>query len=180
MVQGRHQGVGVIAVELRGRQRLGSLVLDAPNAGEVVIPIRARGRIAGAVTGASGVVVDGDLVVEIHHVDGSVRTHTAMDGAEPVVGAGEELGLLAAVFLAPLVGGALGVEKLMMEELAGGLAHEERIPLGGGPLGRPGATVVNRRARGGGPSSHPVDLHVRLTLLVKGRVDLVFLDDIEE
>ena len=180
MVQGRHQRVGVIAVELRGRQRLGFLVLDAPDAGEVMIPIRTGGRVAGAVARTPGVVVDSDLIVEIDHVDGAVRTHTAMDGAEPVVGAGEELGLLAAVFLAALVGRALGVEKLMMEELAGGLAHEERIPLGGGPLGRPGATVVNRRARGRGPSSHPVDLHVRLTLLVEGRVDLVFLDDIEE
>ena len=180
MVEGGDQRLHVVAVELCGRQRLGILVLDAPNAGEVVIPIRAGSRIAGAVTRTPGVIVDGDLIVEIDQIDGPVRTHAAVNGAEPIIGARQELGLLAAVFLAALVGRALGVEELMMEELAGGLAHEERIPLGGRPLGRPSAAVINCRARGCGPSAHPVDLHVRLTLLIEGRVDLVLLNDIEE
>ena len=131
MVEGGDQRLHVVAVELCGRQRLSILVLDAPNAGEVVIPIRAGSRIAGAVTRTPGVIVDGDLIVEIDQIDSPVRAHAAVNGAEPVIGAGKELGLLAAVFLAALIGGALGVEELMMEELAGGLAHEERIPLSG-------------------------------------------------
>ena len=180
MVEGGDQGLRVVAIKLRGRQRLGILVLDAPNPGEVVIPIRAGSRIAGSVTRTPGVVVNGDLIVEINHVDGPVWAHAAVNGSEPIIGTGEELGLLAAVFLAALVGRALGIQELVMEELAGGLAHEERIPLGGRPLGRPSAAVINCRARGCGPSAHPVDLHVRLTLLIEGRVDLVFLNDIEE
>ena len=180
MVQGSDQGLHVVAVELRSWQRLGILVLDAPNAGEVVIPIRARGRIAGAVTRTPGVIVDGDLIVEIDQIDGPVWAYAAVNGTEPVVGAGEELGLLATVFFAALIGRALRVQELVVEELACGLTHEERIPLGGRPLGRPSAAVINCRARGCGPSPHPVDLYVRLALLIEGRVNLVLLNDIEE
>ena len=180
MVEGGDQRLRVVAVELRGRQRLSILVLDAPNAGEVVIPIRAGSRIAGSVTRTPGVIVDGDLIVEIDQIDGPVWAHAAVNGTEPVVGAGEELGLLAAVFFAALIGRALRVQELVVEELAGGLTHEERIPLGGRPLGRPSAAVINCRARGCGPSAHPVDLYVRLALLIEGRVNLVLLNDIEE
>ena len=180
VAQGGDQGLRVIAIELGRRQGLGLLVLDAPDAGEVMVAVGTRGGVAGSVGRAAGVVVDGDLVVEIDQVDGPVGTDPAVNGAEPVVGAREELGLLAAVFLAALVGRALRVEELVVEELARGLAHEERIPLGGRPLGRPGAAVVDRRARGRGPGAHPVDLHVGLTLLLESRIDLVLLDDVEE
>ena len=129
MIQGSDQGLHVVAVKLRSWQRLGILVLDAPNAGEVVIPIRARGRIAGAVTRTPGVIVDGDLIVEIDQIDGPVWAYAAVNGTEPIVGAGEELGLLAAVFFAALISRALRVQELVVEELAGGLTHEERIPL---------------------------------------------------
>ena len=125
MIQHFHQPGGIVRIEREGGQGLGVLVLNAVDAGEVMVAIRTRGGIARAVGGSSGVVVNGDLVVKVHQINGAIRADAAMDWAKPVIGAGDELGLFAAIFLAALIGGAFGIEELMMKKLAGRLAHEE-------------------------------------------------------
>ena len=180
MRQHRDEPGRVAGLQRKRRQGLGFLVLNPPEARELVIAIRARRGVAGAVGRTAGVVVHRNLIVEIDHVERAIRTHPTVNRPEPVVGAGEELGLLAAVFLAALVGGSLGIQKFVVEQLPGGFTHEEGVAILRRPLSRPSSTVVDGRSGGGRPGADPVDLHVRLTLLFEGRINFVFLDDVEE
>src|SRR5690606_6586749 len=91
-----HQTRRVPRIKPEGWKVRGLLVLDAPDAREVMVPVRARGGVVRAVCRATGVVVDRDLVVEIDKVHRAVRTDAAVDWLEPVVRAGQEVRLLPA------------------------------------------------------------------------------------
>ena len=65
-------GMGVGTGEVGNSYFFGLLVIDLPDAAEVVVAVRADGGIDPVVVGAAGVVVDDGLVVKIGEVHGAV------------------------------------------------------------------------------------------------------------
>src|ERR1044071_3022452 len=87
----------------------------------MVVTIGPGGGVVGAVGGAAGVVMDGGLVVEVDDVEGAIGADARMDGAEPEVGAGDELGFFAAWFLCGDEGDAVRFEPVILHEGYGGV-----------------------------------------------------------
>src|SRR2546422_7298501 len=67
------------------RQLLGLLMLHAPNAGKVVVTVGARRGVVRAVGRSARIVMYGRLVVPIHHIQRSIRSHSRMDRAKPEI-----------------------------------------------------------------------------------------------
>ena len=156
MLQRIHEARRVLRIELVRWQLLRLSMLHAPNAAEVVVPVRPRGRIVRAVRGTARVVVNGRLVVKIDQVKRAVGTDARVDRAEPEVGAGDELGLLAAWFLAGDVSHAVRLQPIVVHEVDGGFGEEMRAV----KTFRPGASIVDARSGGGREHANPVDLNV--------------------
>ncbi len=153
-----HEARQVTAVERRRREFPRLLVLHAPDAGEVMIAIRAHRGVGGAVDRAAGVVVDHRLVVEIDHVERAVGSDARLDRAEPQVAAAHELRLLAARLAAHVVAHAVAPHELVVDDVEGRFAGEVAVV----PTLRPGAALVDRATGGGGEAPHLVDLRVGL------------------
>src|SRR5687768_18587396 len=81
------------------RQLLRLLVLNAPDAAEMMIAIGTNRGVARAMFRSASVIVNGGLVVEINHVKRAIRSDATVNRAEPKIGAGDELGIFAAFFL---------------------------------------------------------------------------------
>ena len=148
----------VIRVEGDGRKHPGGFMLYAPDARKVVVAIGPEGRISFAVNGATGVVVDDCLVIEIDDVQRAIGPDAILDRAKPEIGAADKLGFLATLFFGHGITDAIGSYKLMMDDVERGLSREVTVI----PLGWPGASFIDGAARGRGEATHLVNLRVRL------------------
>src|SRR5215471_7565196 len=129
-------------------------MLDAPNAGKVMVAVGSRGGIMSAVGGPAGVIVNGCLVIPIDNIQGPIGTDTGMNGAEPKIGAGEEFSIFAAGFLSGEIGRAVRCQDIIMDE-ANRWFVEKNVMI---PGFRPGAAVVEAAAGCGREHANPVDL----------------------
>ena len=72
MAEGLDQRFRVFSIELEGRQGLCFLGLNPVEAGEMMIAVRTAGGITGTVGGTAGIVMNGNLVVEIDEVQSTI------------------------------------------------------------------------------------------------------------
>src|SRR5437660_8367974 len=101
------------SIELIRRKRLRFLVLNAIEPGEMVVAVWAGGRVMRAVGWTSRVVVNSDLVVEIHQIHCAIRTDSAVDGLEPIIGAGQKMRLLSPLLASTLIAHAGRLQKFV-------------------------------------------------------------------
>src|SRR6266571_6958687 len=94
-----------------------------------------------------------------------------MDGAEPEIAAGGELGFLPAGFLAGDVSHPVRFQPVVVHEADGWLGKK----MGAVETVRPGAAVVDARARRGSEHADPIDLDVGRSGVVNGREDLLMI-----
>ena len=76
MAKGIDQGFRIFSIELEGRQRFGFLGLNPIQAGEMMIAVRAARRIAGAMGRTTSIVVNGNLVIEIDQIEGTIGSNS--------------------------------------------------------------------------------------------------------
>src|SRR3954453_22786317 len=112
------------------------LVIDTPNAAEIMIAIRPDGSIGRTMAGSARVVMHNCLVVKIADVKRAVGTNARLDRPEPHVSAANELRLTS---LVGDVTDAVGLDDLMVNYIDGGFCREIAVV----PIGRPGAAVVD-------------------------------------
>ena len=120
----RSSGGEIAAIHAGIVELLRLLVLHFPDAAEVVIAIRPDGGVRRTVQRTAGVVVDHRLVVEVDDVERAVGADAGFDRTEPHVAAADELGLLAARFLARRVADAVRRHELLMDDVERRLAGE--------------------------------------------------------
>ena len=161
-------GPGEVRGQLDGHR---VLVLHAPDAPVVAVPVGAQRRVRRSVLRPAGVVVDRGQVVEVEHVEGAVRPRLGVHGPEPGVGGGEELRLAR---LRGDVARALRPQDVPVHQVDRGLA-DEVVPR---ELVRPGPGGVDRAARGRGEAAHEVDLHVGGAGGLGDAVHLLVIDDL--
>src|SRR3984957_802864 len=146
-------------VQIRDVELFGVVVLDAPDAAEVMVAIGAEGFVAlRVVARAARVVVDDGLVIEIEDVERAVGTDTLVDGTEPEVAAGDEFFFEAVGIFTGDIGDAFGREKILVDDVDGRLGNVIGVIV----FVRPRAAVVDAGARGGGEIADPIDLHISL------------------
>ena len=140
-------------------------MLHAPDAAEVMVAIGPSGGVVRAVCRAARVVVNCGLIVKIDHVKRAIRTDARVDGAEPEIATGDELGFLPARLLAGDVSHPVRLQPVVMHEADGWLGEK----MGAVESVRPGAAVVDAGAGRGGEHADPIDLDVRRPGVVNGR-----------
>ncbi len=131
-------------------------VHDAPDAGKVMVTVGADRGIDAVVVGAASVVVDGGLVVKINDIECAIWSHAHLDGTEPQVFRGDELGFLATGFFGGGVAESVGREEGVVDDVDGGFGDKVAVV----PLCGPCASVIDGGPGGGGEGADPIDLAV--------------------
>ena len=156
MLQRLRQLGGTRFRQIRHRDLLRVLVVDAPDAAKVVVAVGTYGGVDFVVVGAACVVVDDGLVVKIADKDRAVRAHADLDGPPPHVFAADELRLLAPRQFRGGVAAAFGREPLVGDDVDRRLGGEVVAVV----FRRPCAAVVNRATRARREVAHAINLHV--------------------
>ena len=155
--------------DVRHLERLGLLVVHAPDAAEVMIAVRTQRRVGRAVNRSARVVVSDRLVVEVGDVKRAVGSDARVDRAEPFITSADELRFAR---LVRLEGDAIRLHNLMMDDVDSRLGGEVAVI----PFRRPRAAAINSAARRRRKIADEIDLHVSLLVVGNQREGFLALD----
>src|SRR5207237_10182916 len=101
------------------RQLVRVLVLHTADGAKMLVAVGPCGGVVRAVRRAARVVVNRGLVVKVHDVQRAVRADAGVNGTKPEIGAGDELGFLAARFLAGNISYPVRLQPVVMDKVDG-------------------------------------------------------------
>ena len=155
MAEGRNEGADVGLGKVGMGEGLGLVMLDAPDAAEVVLAVGAHRGAGLGVKRAAGVIVGDDGRVEVQDVERAVGTELQRDRTEPMVHGTQPLAVLQQKLTRERA--ASGDELLVVDDVEDRFRDEDRVTIGVGP----GTVLLHRHRAGGGVESDLVDLQQR-------------------
>src|ERR1041385_1958365 len=135
----------IAGIQRQHGQPKGLFVLNSPDTREVMIAVWTRGRVVCAMRGPAGVIMNHGLVVPVRDVKRSIGSDARVDGTEPEIRTGQELGIFAALLLLRYISRILRINDVVMDEAHCRFLEEMHVV----PAFRPHATVIDAGTGGG-------------------------------
>src|SRR3954465_14105692 len=123
-------------------QFLAFLVVDPPNAAEIMIAIRTNGSVSRPMARSTRVVMNHGLVIKIADVKRAIRPDACLNRTEPHISPRDELRL---TYFVGDVADAIRLHDFVMDQINGGLSRKVAVV----PIRRPGAAIVDGTSRRG-------------------------------